>query len=70
MPMNAKKLTESEGENFDGGEKNSRTPYYCTWDYLIPQRNFLDRCAVTIGRHAQIFLTLIPSPRRLMLPHI
>ena len=30
-------MTESEGENFDGGEKNSRTPYYCTWDYLIPQ---------------------------------
>ena len=38
MPMNAKKLTESEGENLDGGEKNSRTRYYCTWDYLIPQR--------------------------------
>ena len=30
-------MTESEGENFDGGERNSRTPYYCTWDYLIPQ---------------------------------
>ena len=32
-----KEMTESADEKFDGGQKIDRTPFYCPWDYLIPQ---------------------------------
>ena len=32
-----KEMTESADEKFDGGQKIDWTPFYCPWDYLIPQ---------------------------------